>query len=533
MRLPLVLNVVAGCISIALNLCFIWLTKRLVDIATGSLAVEGEHPLMTGAAFLVGVMLIRIGVNAYASRLENITYSKMNFLLRQRMFTSLMEAQWQGKEKMHTGDTLNRLFSDADQVTRVVCQELPSTVTTFVQLVAAFVFLSTMDVRLALLLLFITPFFLAFSRLFFRKVRKLTMEIRDSESRVQSHIQESLQHKTVLQSMERESYAQDSLDELQQTEYQQVVRRTNINVFARSMVSLAFGAGYLAALLWGVSGIYAGTITFGVMTAFLQLVGQIQGPSVRLTRQIPAFVYATASIDRLSQLEDIPKEDKGKPVFLEGVAGICFEDVSFRYPDGTSDVLSGFSYDFRPGSRTAVLGETGVGKSTMIKLILSLLLPTSGKVWVYDSKTRLKASSASRSNLVYVPQGNTLFSGTIRDNLLLGDPSATEEDMWKVLDCAAAGFVRTLDAGLDTICGEQGTGLSEGQAQRIAIARGLLRPGSIMLLDEFSSSLDPATEETLMKNLTAGYPHKTMIFITHRENITQYCDTLLRLSAVS
>ncbi|MBQ4285686.1 MAG: ABC transporter ATP-binding protein, partial [Bacteroidales bacterium] len=297
--------------------------------------------------------------------------------------------------------------------------------------------------------------------------------------------------------------------------------------------SLAFGAGYLAALLWGVSGIYAGTLTFGVLTAFLQLVGQIQGPSVRLTRQIPAFVYATASIDRLSELEDAPKEEKGEPLMLEGVAGIRFEDVSYRYPDGNSDVLSHFSYDFLPGSRTSVVGETGIGKSTMIKLILSLLRPTSGKVLIYDGYRAEQASSSLRVNLVYVPQGNTLFSGTIRENLLLGNPSATEEMMWEALDCAAAEFVRGLEAGLDTVCGEQGTGLSEGQSQRIAIARGLLRPGSILLLDEFSSSLDPATEDRLMKNLTAGYPHKTMVFITHRENITSYCSAVLRLSGVS
>lgn len=534
MRLPLVINVLAGCAAVGLNLLFIALTKRLVDMATAvPRPDDSERFLWYYAIFLIVTLLVRAGVNAYASRLENITYSKMNFLLRQRLFNDLMDAQWQGKEKMHTGDTLNRLFSDADQVTRVICQELPSTVTTLFQLAAAFVFLATMDFRLAILLILITPFFLLFSRLFFRRVRRLTKDIRKSESRVQSHIQESLQHKTVLQSLERGDYAQDYLDALQQTEYKQVVQRTNINVFANTMVALAFGASYLSALLWGVSGIYAGTISFGVLTAFLQLVGQIQHPSVRLTRQIPSFIYATASIDRLSELEAVPKEDKGESVLLEGVAGILFDNVSFRYPDGTADVLNGFSHDFRPGSRTAVVGETGVGKSTMIKLILSLLLPTSGEVWLYDDRKRVKVSSSSRINLVYVPQGNTLFSGTIRDNLLLGDPSASEEDMWKALDCAAAGFVRKLEKGLDTICGEQGAGLSEGQAQRIAIARGLLRPGSILLLDEFSSSLDPATENLLMKNLTAGYQDKTMVFITHREKITDYCDSVLRLSEVS
>lgn len=532
-RLPIILNVLAGCLSVGLNLYFIWLSKTLVDIATGALQVEGYDSLLFNAGLLVVVMLLRLGINAYASRLENLTFSQMNFILRQRLFASLLQSQWQGKEKMHSGDTLNRLFSDADQVTRVICQELPSFFTTLIQLVAAVIFLATMDLRLALVLLLITPFFLAFSKVFFRKVRTLTKEIRENESRVQSHIQESLQHKTLLQSLEREDYAQDYLSQLQTDEYQQVVRRTNINVFARTSVSLAFGAGYLAALFWGVFGIYEGTLTFGVLTAFLQLVGQVQGPTVRLTRQIPGFVYATASIDRLQELEDAPKEEEGEPIRLDAPVGIAFDQVTFRYPDGRRNILDGFSYDFRPGSRTAVLGETGVGKSTMIRLVLSLLKPVSGSVCLYDGKQRVPVSARSRVNLVYVPQGNSLFSGTIRDNLILGDPDATEEAMWQALDCAAAGFVRTLERGLDTVCGEQGAGLSEGQAQRIAIARGLLRPGSVLLLDEFSSSLDPETEACLMKNLTAGYQGKTMIFITHREKIAEYCDAILRLSEVS
>ena len=532
MRTPLILNVLMGCISILLNLLFIWLTKRLVDMATGAIAVASGREITLCAVYLVSAMLLRIVVNAVDTTLENNTFSKMNFLIRQRLYSNLMMSQWEGKERMHSGDTLNRLFSDVDQVTRIICQELPSTLTTLFQLLAAFIFLSTMDIRLALALLLITPFFLLFSRLFFRRMRRLTRDIREDESKVQSHIQETLQHKTVIQSLEMGEVARDHLEELQDEEYSRVQERTRLNVLARTMISLAFATGYVAALLWGVHGIYHGAITFGVLTAFLQLVGQIQGPSVRLARQIPGFIYATASIDRLSELEKAPKEETGVPVALEGVCGVRFEGVSFRYHDGKRDILKDFSFDFPPGSKTSIEGETGVGKSTMIRLILSLLKPTEGKVLIYNDSESVEASSLSRVNLVYVPQGNSLFSGTIRDNLLLGDASADEGKMWQALDLAAASFVRDLPQGLDTVCGEQGTGLSEGQAQRIAIARGLLRPGSVMLLDEFSSSLDRDTEELLMKNLTAGYSDKTMIFITHREKISEYCDRVLKLQTI-
>ena len=211
------------------------------------------------------------------------------------------------------------------------------------------------------------------------------------------------------------------------------------------------------------------------------------------------------------------------------------EDVTFAYPDSESPVLSHFSHDFAPGSRTAIVGPTGVGKTTLIRLLLALLKPQSGDIYIYasaaeDDLLELKdsVSAATRCNLVYVPQGNSLFSGSIRDNLLMGNPEATEQQLMDVLHIAAADFVRDLPNGLDSQCFEAGAGLSEGQAQRIAIARALLRPGSILLLDEFSSALDANTETLLMERLTSSLPHHTMIFITHRDKIIEYCTDVLR-----
>ena len=524
-RGALMLNVLLGALAVILNLGFIWVCKYLVDIATG--VKDGN---ITSIAVLMAVlMLSRIAINAWNARVESVTYARMNFIIRQRLYSNLLQAQWQGKEKMHTGDTLNRLFSDVDAITRVICQEFPSFLTTIIQLIAAVVFMCLMDWRLALILILIMPFFVFFERFFFGKMRQLTRDIRESESRVQSHIQESLQHKTVIQSLEGGDMAEERLDDLQQTEFGQVLRRTRFNVISRSIISVAFSAGYATAFICSAFGIWHGTTTYGMMTAFLQLVGQIQGPLVRLTRQIPGFIYATASIDRLMELEDAEKEERGDPVRLEGVSGIRIENLTFRYPDGESDVLMDFSFDFRPGSKTAIVGETGVGKSTLIRLMLSLLRPSGGHIWLYDENQRAEASPLTRVNIVYVPQGNTLLSGTIRANLLLGDPQADDARMWEALDTAAAGFVRDLPQGLDTPCGERGTGLSEGQAQRIAIARGLLRPGSILLLDEFSSSLDPETETLLIRNLTQRDAGKTLIFITHREKIAEYCENILKL----
>ena len=180
-------------------------------------------------------------------------------------------------------------------------------------------------------------------------------------------------------------------------------------------------------------------------------------------------------------------------------------------------------------SQEAIVGETGAGKSTLIKLILSLLQPSDGEILIYNKEEKVPMSPELRGNLVYVPQGNSLLSGTIRSNLLLGNADATEEQMWEALHTAAADFVSDLPLKLDAHCGEWGDGLSEGQAQRIAVARGLLRPGSILLLDEFSASLDKETERILIERLMRSATDKTMLFITHREMILNYCDEIVRL----
>ena len=528
-RGAILVNILLGSLTVGLNLLFIFLCKRLVDIATG---VEAGS-LGPYTVFVLSVVVLRLVVATINVRVENLTNSKMNFIIRKGLYSNLLYAEWLGKEKRHTGDTVNRLESDVSTVTNVIVSDFPQIFTTLVQLVAAIVFLCTMEWRLAALLVLITPLFILFSRIFVRRLREMTRGIRETESEVQSHLQESLQHRMVIQSMENEGRMEDRLDDLQDREYGQIKERTRFNVIARSMVGAAFSFGYIAAFLWGVYGISKGTLTYGVMTAFLQLVGQVQRPLVNLTRQIPSLIYSSTSIDRLMEMEDAPKVVAGDSVRLAGPAGIRVENLDYRYPDGKRMILKDLTFDFPPLSRTAIVGETGVGKSTLIRLMLALLKPVGGRVALYDEAQEVPASAATRCNLVYVPQGNTLFSGSVRENLRMGNPDATEDEMKAALETAVADFVFSLPDGLDTRCGEGGSGLSEGQSQRIAIARGLLRPGSILLLDEFSSSLDPETEQKLMDNLTKKAAGKTMIFITHRERIAQLCERTCRIDRLS
>ena len=512
---------------------FVYVSKKLVDVAVAILGGNaGESSLVPWAVALASIILVRVLLNALRSYLQTRTEIALKNRLRYNLFNVLLRVRTDGGARHHSGDILNRMQEDVRQVSSTLAVSLSNMFGTLLQFLAAFGFLVYLDVRLALAVVVIVPLGLVVGKFVTSRVRNLTLDIRSSDSKVQSHLQESFQHITLLQTLEYAGTSSDTLGGLQNRLYGNEMRRARFSILSRIIISLAFSAGHAVAFLWGVWGISGGTVTYGMMTAFLQLVGQIQRPLVELSSQLPAVIHATASIDRLMELEALPREEDEDPILMPAPAGVCLEDVTFAYPDNDRNILQDFSYDFAPGSRTAIVGPTGVGKSTLIRLMLALLRPLKGKVYVYGearNDNKAEASPATRCNLVYVPQGNTLFSGTVRENLLMGNPDATDEDLRKVLHIAAADFVLDMPDDLDTQCFESGAGLSEGQAQRIAIARALLRPGSILLLDEFSSALDADTESVLLERLTSELPDHTMIFITHRDRIIDFCDSVLRL----
>ena len=526
-RMKSVVNIILGLTVVGMDFAFIWATKMTIDTATG----ESTHPLWAGCALLVGIGLANIAIS-FARRWSSALLGvKSQNLMQQRAFARLMHSVWTGKEQFHSGDVMNRLIRDANEITSVITDTLPAALCVCVRLVFAFLYLFHFDPWLALIVLVMAPLFLLLSKVYIKKMRMLTREIRNTDSRIQSILQESIQHRMVLKTLEQTDGMVERLAQTQDQLHGQVKHKTLFSSFSNLTVNLGFTAGYLLTFIWGVYRLDAGAITYGTMLAFIQLVGQIQGPFRDMTRFVPAIIGALTAAERMKQLEQTPVEETGGQILFPQGAGIRFCDVTYRYQDGHRNILCNFSFDFTPGSTTAILGETGAGKTTMIRLILALLSPSQGHVEFYDKERIASASPSTRCNLVYVPQGNTLLSGSIRDNLLLGNPDATEEDMHRVLEMACADFVLSLPDALDTICGEGGTGLSEGQAQRIAIARALLRQGNVLLLDEATSALDTETERQLIENIArqAKEKHQTILFITHRPAVVEYCENTLML----
>ena len=527
-QLQAVLNASIGLLSVGVSLGHVWAMKRAIDVASGT--VEGN--LYWAVGVMAVLILLDFALNIAGTWVRNILGIKAQNRMQQRMLDRLLRAEWKGRNHHHSADILNRLEFDVNNVVNFLTETIPSTLSVLAMFIGAFLYLFSMDKVLAVIVIGIFPMFLAVSKIYVGQMRHLTRQVRDSDSKVQSVLQETIQHRMLIKTLESDSAMVERLGNTQSELRHRVVRRTKFSVFSNMVVNFGFAFGYLVAFLWAAIRMSAHTLSFGGMTAFLQLVNRIQGPARNLTKLVPAFVSVFTAAERLMELEEDPLEEQGTPIYIKAPCGIRLQNVGYAYEDGGGDkVIDGLSFDFKPGSCTAILGETGAGKTTLVRMILALVQPQDGKIEIYHGSTHQALSPLHRCNFVYVPQGNTLMSGTIRENLRLGKLDATDEEMLHALHVSCADFVNDLPDGLNTLCSEQGGGLSEGQAQRIAIARSLLRDRSVMLFDEATSALDPDTERQLLNNILSAHD-KTIIFITHRPAVIDYCDQTLKLEKI-
>lgn len=377
-RLQSLLNATLGVADVALSLTQVWAVKHAIDIASGS-----EQGSIYWAVALMGlIILANFGVSIAGVWVRNILGVRAQNRMQQRMLAHILQAEWHSRERHHSGDVLNRLEVDVTTVVTFLTETVPNTLSVVLMFVGAFACMFVMDHTLAVLLVAIMPVFLAVSRIYVGKMRSLTRMVRDSDSHVQSAMQEMVQHRMVVKTLEAGDGMVSRLESTQSELRSNVVKRTIFSIFSNFVLNLGFAIGYLVAFLWAAVRMSAGTLTFGGMTAFLQLVNKIQTPARNLTKLAPAFVGVLTAAERLIELLEEPLEPQGEPLRMDAPCGMRLDDVTYRYEDGTRDVIKNLSFDFAPGSCTAILGETGAGKTTIVRMLLALARPTSGNIYI-------------------------------------------------------------------------------------------------------------------------------------------------------
>lgn len=514
-----------GLLQVGASLAFVWYSKLLIDGATQG---QSEH-FWLYSGVVIALILFQISLSQVGTYIGNSASTKMGNHIRRDLYEHMLYVRWDKLKAHHSADILTRLMRDVDDVVTLLLGTIPGTVLAIIQLIATTIFLYFLNPILTVAVIVASPILLGLSKVYFKKMRVLATKAKETDSQLNSHLQETLSNPIVVRSFEYQAVEVSKFFGLQTDLYDLTMQRTKISIFSRLMFSLAFNGGYVGTFLWSGYLLMLGKITFGSVTAYLQLVRRIQGPIQSLTGVIPILVSAKSSIDRLKELIEIPQESK-EMRFVEGKNfSLRVKDLSFRYTEEDDWIYRDFSMQAHEGSMVAIMGRTGAGKTTLIRLLLGLVQPSRGKIYIKAGGREHLVDEETRGNFIYVPQGGSLFSGTIRDNLLVGKPDASDEELKEVLHMAVADFVFELPNGLDTLVGERGVGLSEGQAQRIAIARSLLRSGQIMLLDEATSALDEATERIFLNNLKEHYRDKIILFITHHLAVRDLCDEVIEI----
>lgn len=516
-RLLVFMALLLGILEVIVSLLQVWTVKRVIDSAS----INTGESIIRSIGILTLLIVLGFALTAFSTLVGNIEGTRAKNNMRQRILHKLLLSKDSGK--LHSGDIVNRIEIDVSTIINFVGYKIPESASGLIMFAAAMVCLYHLDHYLPILVFGVIVISLAISRIYIKKMHKLIKDVRESEGNIQAVIQDSIQNRSLLKVLEATQTIAERFSFVQSNLFGNMKRSTSFSIRASAIVSAGESFVYILTFLWAALRMSAGTLTFGGMTAFLQLINKVYRPLRNLYGILPSFVGAVTSAERLMEMENWDKELNDNPIKMDGPCGIMLDNVSFRYDDSSEDVISNLSFDFRPGTSTALIGKTGMGKTTILRLLVALAVPQKGHVRVYNEKESFETSLSLRCNFIYVPQGNTLMHGTIRDNLLLGNPSATDEEIYEMLHVCCADFVRSIPNGLDTLCHENGGGLSEGQAQRIAIARGLLHGGEILILDEVTSALDEETTKELLDNLFENYADRTLIFATHDPLVIERC----------
>lgn len=519
----ILLVMVFGLLETVASLLMVQISKEIIDHAT------------FGNAFvrlMVVYVLLMLGMQAVtviSSLVSTMLTERFSFGIRKQIYEKIIHSHWMDVKKYHTGDLMTRLTSDAGNVADGIIGTIPSIIQLAVELLLVFFTLFYYSPMLAMFALLVAPVAALSSWWLGKKLRKLQVKVQESEAAYRSFLQESLANLLIVKAFANEDYSTERLTQLREERFHWVYRRTKMGVASSTVMSLAFQTGYIVAFCYGAIQISRKMITYGTMSVFLTLVNRVQAPVMGLAQQIPKVVSILASAGRIMELQQIPLEMKTDTQIPSARIGVEIKDMTFGYTDET--VLENVNLRIGAGEFVAIIGESGIGKTTLIRIIMSFMSNIGGSVTFFNEKGDLEqANAATRKFISYVPQGNTLFSGTVWENIRMGKLDATEEEMYEALKLASGyEFVMGLPKGIDTVIGERGHGLSEGQAQRIAIARAFLRKAPFLILDEATSALDEKTELEVLQGLKELSPRPTCLIITHRKSILPYCDRELQI----
>ncbi len=522
----MLLLTVASVILSLISLQFSMESKVMVDIATGATEGAFSDSLIRIVVLLLLMLIIQISINF----LNVHANSRFEISLKNNMFKKLLDKDYLSVSKYHSGELLNRINSDVNIIVSGIITIIPKLALFLTSVIGAFIYLYKIDSFLALVILAVGPFVLIGARLYSKVFKKLHKECQTADGKTKSFMLEILQNILVVKSFANEELMAEKSKKLQNISYKLRVIRTRVSVLAHIGMFLVFNAGFYFALAYCAYKLSLNLMTVGDVIAVTQLVHQIQSPFQNISGLVPQFFSVIASSERLIELEEIKDEIASGDILPENIYEkldeIVFDNVKFSYTNDS--VVSGINMSIKKGDFAVVAGESGAGKSTAIKLLLGILNPDSGNIYLKttDGK-KLYLGKNTRSLFAYVPQGNLILSGTIRENISFANENADEESIIRAARLAQIwDFIETLDNKLDTIIGENGLGLSEGQAQRISIARALLNDSPVLLLDESTSALDSKTEAELLGAIK-GMTDKTVIIVSHKQAAFDVCDKVV------
>lgn len=501
------------------------LSKNLIDIATK--AKSGS--LITAAVMIFAVVIAHIIFTGVRSTLKTYTITKTTMSIRNHLFSTISKKKYANISQYHSGDLLNRMTSDTDVVVLAVCNVLPTVAAMMSKLVGGLSALLILDWKITAIVLCLGLFVPAVGRVLSKKYKYLHKQNQHTEGNTRAFLQECFENLVVVKTFAKEAPFSKKLNRLMHYNFLVKMKMAVISLLTHLSMYSFFTAGYYIMMVWGASQISAGVITYGTLTAFLQLISQLRSPLQEASGILPQYYSALASAERLMELEeiedDLPSVDDEKLCEIKNnFSGMDVKDISFAYKDEL--ILKNCSFTAEKGKITAITGESGSGKSTIFRVILGLYNPQEGEILINGD---IKLDTSLRGLFAYVPQGNLVLSGTIRENLTLCNDDVSDDELIKATKAADIyDLIASLPEGFDTVVTERGGGLSEGQIQRISIARALLTDAPILLLDEATSALDESTETTVLSNIKA-MKEKTILFVTHRNTSLRVCDKIIRV----